>query len=378
MAVNLKRMEWQRTDCVNRDDSSNSAAMVPCVAALITETATFEVWPTLFVDALPTASHFHFSAVVAVFSPPVDNILALVAVILTLALVIILAAEVLQASGFSSGRTYFVLLPLALAVLVMLGLSRPFPSRWELFLKWLGVVLPVVLLISLAFNYVKERGKIQTLKPKASRSRIIVATLVVACLIFFVGGILGVWAGWLTSERYVVITGVLGGVASVVGLISLARPSLKQDDLAMLELGSLKQIAENSEEIKRLEMARATAQQEIGNLEAQKRQMQLLVEKGSLSLFLQEQRRTHEKRIRDELSRNETLAGSLEQLGAIDQKLTALQEEISKDPNVELLQRVIEAAKQKPEERPFSEYPPLTRALLTLARHVTQMFLRLR
>ncbi len=210
------------------------------------------------------------------------------------------------------------------------------------------------------------------MKEKASRFRVTIATLIVACLFYFVGGGIAVWAGWLTTDRYVLIGGIVGGLASVLGMLSLARPSLSQEDLAGLELQSLKRIAETSEEIKKLEVARLATQQQIGTLEAQKRQMEFLVQKASLSLFLQEQQRLYEKRVLEEVARNKDLAGSLAELASIRQKLTALEEEIAQDPNVELLQRVIKAAKREPRRPSFSEYPPLTRSVLLAIRDIVE------
>jgi hypothetical protein len=170
----------------------------------------------------------------------------------------------------------------------------------------------------------------------------------IACLLYFVGGGIAVLARWLTTERYVAVGGIVGGLASVLGLLSLARRSLNQEDLAGLELQSLRRIADTSEQIKQLELARTEAQQHLGTLEEQKRQMEFLVQKASLSLFLQEQRRLYTKRVLDETSRNKELVETLFELSSIEQKLTALGEEITNDPNVDLLKRVIGAANSEP------------------------------
>jgi len=212
---------------------------------------------------------------------------------------------------------------------------------------------------------------------KTSRSRITVATLIVACLLYFVGGGIAAWAGWFPVDKYVLIGGIVGGLASVLGLLSLARPSLNQEDLKGLELQSLKRIAETSEEIQKLETARLATQQQIGTLEEQKRQMEFLVQKASLSLFLQEQHRLYEKRVQEEIARNKDLVSSLTELSSIELKLKALDQEISKDPNVDLLQRIIEAAKREPRSPSFSEYPPITRSLLLAVRDVMDVIAKI-
>jgi hypothetical protein len=192
------------------------------------------------------------------------------------------------------------------------------------------------------------------------------------CLLYFIVAGVAVLLDWLSSTKYVVIGGIVGGVASVLSLISLARPTLNREDLGNLEVQSLKRIAETSEQIQKLEVARIETEQEIGNLEARKKQMEFLVQKASLSLFLQEQKRLYEKRINEELDKNKDLANHLYELSSIEKKLVALDEEIQKDPNVNLLQKVIRSARRtpQPEREPFSEFPPLTRAFLLALRDI--------
>jgi hypothetical protein len=183
-----------------------------------------------------------------------------------------------------------------------------------------------------------------------SRLRIAIGLLIVACLLYFICGGIAVYLRWFAPDRYVGIGGVVGGVASVLGLLALARRSLNQDDLAGLELESLRRIADTSEQVKQLELARAETLEEIGTLETRKRQMEFLVQKASLVLFLQEQHRLYEKRVQDELAQNKGLMDSISELVSIEQKLAALEEEIARDPNVpnaELLERVIEAARSR-------------------------------
>lgn len=210
------------------------------------------------------------------------------------------------------------------------------------------------------------------MKQKVSRLRVTVAILIVACLLYFIGGGIAAWFDWFSINRYVLIGGIVGGLASVLGLISLARPSLNQEDLRGLELQSLKRIAETSEEIQKLELARAATKQELGTLEEKMRQMEFLVQKASLSLFLQEQHKLYEKRILEEVSRNKDLAISLTELSSIHERLTALEQQIANDPNVDLLRQVIEAAKREPTRGAFSDFPPMTRAFLLAVRNVLE------
>jgi hypothetical protein len=199
-----------------------------------------------------------------------------------------------------------------------------------------------------------------------SRVRATLSVLIISCILYFIiGGILALF-GWVCVENYAIAGGVVGGIASVLSLISLARPALSQGDLDTIESQSLRALADTSEKIKELEAARAATAQEIDTLELQKKEMQLLVQKASLSLFLREQRRLYEKRIQEEVAANRDLEGHLHELISIDQKLNALNEEIETDPNVDLVKEIIASAKRPADEIEdlFKEYPPLTRAIL--------------
>ena len=205
-----------------------------------------------------------------------------------------------------------------------------------------------------------------------------VASLVILCLLYFVAGGIATLAGWLPTQAYLSMAGVVGGLASVLGLIALARPGLRQTDLEDLELQSLRKLADASDEIKQLERARLATKQEIDTLEARRREMEFLVRKASLSLFLQEQHRLYSKRIVEELAKNKDLEANLQELRGIDEKLTALDEEIEKDPNVDLLKDTIEAARRQPaQDERFRGLPPLTRAIFLAVDDLARILRRL-
>ena len=179
--------------------------------------------------------------------------------------------------------------------------------------------------------------------------RKLIAVLILLCIAYFVGGWIGVRSGWLPQDLYFTYAGVVGGLASVLGLLSFVRPPLSQSDIEKIGLESLKKVAETSEELKKLDQARTAAVQEVDELEAKRREMEFSVRKASLSLFLREQRKHHENSILKELRGNTELASDLKQIAEIDEKLATLKEEIEKDPNVDLLKDIISSATTREE-----------------------------
>lgn len=166
--------------------------------------------------------------------------------------------------------------------------------------------------------------------------------VVIGVLYFLVGGI-AVAFGRFPINTYLIFAAIEGGLASVLGLLSLGRRAVSMSDIRSLEIESLKEIVETTRKAEELDRARATAEQEIDNLALQKQQMEILVRKASLSLFLQEQWKLYERRILEEVDGNRVLMSNLTELISIDERLSVLDEEIETDPNVEYLKEIIES-----------------------------------
>ena len=137
--------------------------------------------------------------------------------------------------------------------------------------------------------------------------RKIFSGIILLCIAYFLGGWIGISFGWLSKEEYFAYSGIVGGLASVAGLFALTRPALSKSDVQAIELESLKSMAKTAEELQNLEVARARAKGELGDLEVKKKEMELLVKKASLALFLKEQYEHYEKQVLDEVEKNSKL-----------------------------------------------------------------------
>src|SRR5690606_23749838 len=111
--------------------------------------------------------------------------------------------------------------------------------------------------------------------------------------------------GIFDKDTYQSLATILGGVASVAGLFAFTRPALTSSDLDEASVSSLKSIAETSEQLLALEKVREKKKEEIGNLELQKKEMELLVKKAATALFLREQHDHHQKIIISEVGKSE-------------------------------------------------------------------------
>lgn len=194
--------------------------------------------------------------------------------------------------------------------------------------------------------------------------------LIVACLGYLVLGRVAVSWHWMTDAQYQGSAVIVGGIASVLGLLSLLRRRLTQADVQQVEVETLKQLVATSEELGRLEATRATTRQELGDLESRKQEMELLVRKASLTLFLRDQRDRCTADIQEALVVNPHLVEALDLLASTDEKLHAPNEEIAGDRNVELLTEVLRDARH-----PASRAEVLARALPFPFGEIAELFL---
>lgn len=203
------------------------------------------------------------------------------------------------------------------------------------------------------------------------------AIIILMCLTFFAGGWLAVRLGWVARNDYFAWAGIVGGFASVAGLLALTRPPLTQSDFKEVELETLKAMTATAEQLKQLQRAHANTAKELDNLEVRKKEMELLVRKASLALFLKEQYSYHEREVLAEIAKNERLRDALESAGDSAKKIAALEEEIEADPNVQQLRQIISAAERRGPtfDEGLADLTPVARAVFFLLRSVNRVFL---
>lgn len=204
--------------------------------------------------------------------------------------------------------------------------------------------------------------------------RRIIAIIILLCIGYFIGGYVAVQFQLITNDQYLTYAGIVGGLASVAGLFSFTRPALTKTDIKALELDSFKSMVESTEQLKILEEQRAQTKTELDDLEIRKKQMELLVKKASMALFLKEQYSQHEQKILTRIKVDETLKESLIQIEEINIKLDALNEEIDKDPNVETLRNVIKSANRRETslDEAVEAMPIITKSIFILARELSK------
>lgn len=180
--------------------------------------------------------------------------------------------------------------------------------------------------------------------------RPLIVSAVLLSLIYFVTGIIFVGIGLLPMSTYLNYAAVFGSLASVFGLLSLVTSKkISSDDFENIEMGYLKKITEAADqlnnkksEIDKRTQALSQTEKAIETLEIKKREMEFLVKKASLSLFLKDRLERNTARIQEIVSSNHELKGLINEHPSLKNKLSHLDEEIQNDPNVDLLSEIIE------------------------------------
>ena len=205
--------------------------------------------------------------------------------------------------------------------------------------------------------------------------RKLIILFLVCSIAYFIIGWYGQHEAWLSMDQYLTYGGIVGGFASIIGLFGFLRPPMSRNDIQNIEIESLKKVVEASEEIKRLEKTQNKQLTEIDALEKQRIEMEFLVRKASMSLFLQEQKKYYLKEVRLHIDSSDDLQEKLKSLTEIDQKLHALDEEIEKDPNVEQLKRVIrEATFSSISDYSVKDFKsPFTKAVFILLKSIDEL-----
>ena len=178
-------------------------------------------------------------------------------------------------------------------------------------------------------------------------------------ILYLIGGGIAVIMSKIEAQFYYNSFAIIAGLASILGLIAFIIPKLNKKDIEEVGIEYFKNVVEASEELKKREnelnskeQALSTKEKELKELEIKKQEMELLVKKASMNLFLKDQYERRSNRVKEILEENSELKRSVDELVKLKERLKVLEEEISSDPNVDILNEIItKQTQKKPEVR---------------------------
>jgi predicted nucleic acid-binding Zn-ribbon protein len=171
-------------------------------------------------------------------------------------------------------------------------------------------------------------------------------TFIIIAVLFFVVGYVFVILGQLQQEMYNQIATIVGGLASILGLLGFVLPSLKTSDIKSIEIDTLKSLAKTAEEIQKKEAELNIKQNDLTKLELQKQELEFLVRKASLNLFFKEQMERYYENLDKQISDNKEISRTINEIKELEYKIAELEIEIEKSPNTENILKIIEDARK--------------------------------
>lgn len=176
--------------------------------------------------------------------------------------------------------------------------------------------------------------------------------IVVLSIAYFIIGYLLVIVECFDKDSYLTLSAIIGGIASVSGLLALTTNRFEKDDVERVGIEYFKKVVESAEELKKKEVeliskeeALTAKEKEIKDLDIKKNEMEYLVRKASMSLFLKDQIERTDSRIIEISEENKELNRLIIQRRKIVKQLSEIEGEIEGNSNIELINDIIESTK---------------------------------
>ncbi|PYF01136.1 hypothetical protein BJ122_12614 [Rhodopseudomonas faecalis] len=171
--------------------------------------------------------------------------------------------------------------------------------------------------------------------------KLVVTTIIAVCAFFIVGGA-AAYFGKLDKEIYIVVTGIVGGLASVIGLVGLfSKSSITANDMRKVEVELVQGLADTMKTVNEYESRISTNRQEIDRLEKERAEIELLVRQASLKVFLEEKLRYIAEEIDKRVGADTRLIELLSDYDDASSQVVRIGGQIQQSERAELIQQVL-------------------------------------
>lgn len=165
--------------------------------------------------------------------------------------------------------------------------------------------------------------------------------LVVCAILFFAGGGIATWQGFLDVSTYALIGGIVGSLASTIGLLAFASPRLTDSDMLSVENKLVQRLAETTASLNEYEDKISENKEELEQLQKDRLEIELLVRQASVKVFLEEKLRRLSEEIDERVSADSTLFKWLLEYEETKASVAEIDAKITKSERAELIKEVI-------------------------------------
>lgn len=175
----------------------------------------------------------------------------------------------------------------------------------------------------------------------------------VIALICYLFGAIFAFLGWVIDwSVYLIMVAIVGGLASVFGLLGMVSSPLADADIRNLRSDSLKQLAQTAEEIERKQERLEEANQQINSLELKKEELEVLVERASLSLYYKNELERSYNKLHTLIRSEDHINNLILEIQQLEYDAKSLDSEIEINNDIKDIIATIQKAKEKSERKP--------------------------
>ena len=165
--------------------------------------------------------------------------------------------------------------------------------------------------------------------------------LVVCAALFFAGGGIATWQGLFDVQTYALVGGILGSLASVIGLLAFASPRLTDDDVLSVESQLVQRLADATTSLNEYESRISENKEELEKLKRDRLEIELLVRQASTKVFLEEKLKRLSSEIEDRVLSDSVLADWLQEYEQSKQSVIKIDGEIAASGRADLISEIV-------------------------------------
>lgn len=165
--------------------------------------------------------------------------------------------------------------------------------------------------------------------------------LVFGAVLFFAGGGIAAWQGFLEVNTYALIGGIVGSLASTIGLLAFASPRITDRDMLSVESKLVQRLAETTASLNEYEGKISENKEELEQLKRDRLEIELLVRQASVKVFLEEKLRRLSEEIEERVSADRILFDWLVEYERTKDGAAEIDAKIAVSERAELIREVI-------------------------------------
>lgn len=165
--------------------------------------------------------------------------------------------------------------------------------------------------------------------------------VVFAAILFFVGGGIAVWQGLLNVTTYALVGGIVGSIASTIGLLAFASPRLTENDVLSVESQLVQRLADATTSLKDYEEKISENKEELQKLQRDRLEVEILVRQASVKVFLEEKLKRLAEEIEERVLTDVTLTEWLIEYEKSKERVAEIDGQIATSERADLIGEVI-------------------------------------